>query len=438
MSHSSTAQPTIPCCPTLETKPVCDVMDFHYRLLHQQQSRVPVEVIVHARLQRCPGPMSLGDLVYTTTLFPGERVRLFTTDRRTRFTYDSSSKVSYRHEQTQEEHYYMSSWSSFMSDLSVRDRSRSSNTTKAHFDTHGETSGALETIFGSPSVDVSGNFGSESTSDFVRELSQHARSSHHRAETATRTASAVSVGEVQSRTHVEGESQDHFESSSREFSNPNKCHAITFYFYRINKIQNIKFTIESIERRVLDPAGDTKVTNNPFASRGFVSAMPAAVLATDKDRLSVEAMGKESFIRNVAADQGSSAGFAGTLQPGILARAANLQAPLQEGLRKEALDGVEKQLVAAGLLDRIGAEGRLAPALQKKYSFELTSALPTPGMYVTGCLDQCNICEKELMVERELDIERKKLENEKLKKQIALLEKSQEYRCCPAGPLPDT
>ena len=184
---------------------------------------------------------------------------------------------------------------------------------------------------------------------------------------------------------------------------------------------------------MLDPAGDTKVTNNPFASRGFVSAMPAAVLATDKDRLSVEAIGKESFIRNVTADQGASAGFAGTLQPGMLARAANLHAPLQVGARREALDGVEKQLVSAGLLDRIGVEGRIAPAVQKKYSFELTSALPTPGMYVTGCLDQCNVCEKELMVERELDIERKKLENEKLKKQIALLEKSQEYRCFPFG-----
>lgn len=414
-------------------------MDFHYRLLHQQQSRVPVEVIIHARLQRCPGPMSLGDLVYTTTLFPGEKVRLFTTDRRTRFTYDSASKVSYRHEQTQEEHYYMSSWSSFMSDLTVRDRSRSTNTNKAHFDTHGETSGALETLFGGPSIDVSGNFSSQSTSDFLRELSQHARASHHRAETATRTASAVSVGEVQSRTHVQTESQDHFESSSREFSNPNKCHAITFYFYRINKVQNIKFSIESIERRVIDPAGDTRVTNNPFASRGFVSAVPSAVLATDKDRLNVEAIGKESFLRNAAANQNiAGAGFAvaGTFQPSILARAAVLQPPLAESARQEALESVEKQLVAGGLLDRVGVEGRITPALQKKLTFELTSALPTPGMYVTGCLDQCKVCEKELMAERELDLERKRLENEKLKKQIELLEKSQEYRCCPSGPMP--
>ncbi len=437
MSHHPSEQNMIPCCPPLETKPVCDVMDFHYRLLHQQQSRVSVEVIVHARLQRCPGPLALGDLVYSTTLFPGEKVRLFTTDRRTRFTYDSASKVSYRNEQTQEEHFYMSSWSDFMSDLSIKDHARSTNTNKGHFDTHGETSGFLETVFSGPSVDVSGNYNSESTSDFLRELSQHARASHHRAEMGARASSTVSIGEVSSRSHVQTESQDHFESSSREFSNPNKCHAVTFYFYRINKMQHVKFTIESIERRVIDPAADTRVTNNPFASRGSVSAIPAAVLATDKERLSAEAIGRESFLRNQSA--ASATATVGTIQPGFLvtARAANLlQQPLTESMRREALESVDKQLIAAGLLERVGNDVRISPVAQKKYSFEATSALPTPGMLVRGCVDDCNICEKELMEAMQLDLERKKLENEKLKKEIEILEKSQEYRCCPA-PMPE-
>ena len=30
------------------------------------------------------------------------------------------------------------------------------------------------------------------------------------------------------RTHSQGESEDHFESSSREFSNPNRCHGVTY------------------------------------------------------------------------------------------------------------------------------------------------------------------------------------------------------------------
>src|SRR5215208_3650069 len=99
----------IPCCPPLETDKACDVLDFHYRLRHNavvgagdRRQNVPVEVIIHVRIERCPGPMALGDLVYTTTLLPGEKVRLFTTDRRSRFTFDSATKVSYRNEQTSE------------------------------------------------------------------------------------------------------------------------------------------------------------------------------------------------------------------------------------------------------------------------------------------------------------------------------------------------
>jgi hypothetical protein len=47
-------------------------------------------------------------------------------------------------------------------------------------------------------------------------------------------------------------------------------------------------------------------------------------------------------------------------------------------------------------------------------------------------LDDCDICEPELQQQIALDLVRKDLENQLLKKQIDLLEKSQEYRCCPA------
>src|SRR5215211_721530 len=302
MSNGEIARPVFPtCCPDLQPSENCDVLDFHYRQLYpvtigDQRRPVTVEVILNVRLTRCSGPLTLGDLVYSTTLFPGEKVRLFTSDRRNRFTFDSSSQVSYRHEQSQEEHFYMSSWSDFMSDVTVRDSGRSTNTNKAHFDTHAGTSGVLESIFSSPSIDVSGNYNSSSTSEFLRELSQHASSSHRRAEMGTRAASSVSIGEVQTRTHSEGESQDHFESSSREFANPNRCHAITFFFYRINKLQRIKITLESIERRVIDPIDNTKVTNNSFISQGDVGTIPNNLLATDKGRLEVEEIGRRSVL----------------------------------------------------------------------------------------------------------------------------------------------
>ena len=53
-------------------------------------------------------------------------------------------------------------------------------------------------------------------------------------------------------------------------------------------------------------------------------------------------------------------------------------------------------------------------------------------MIVKGCLDECSTCEPELGKLYELEVARATLENALLQKQIDLLEKSHEYRCCPA------
>lgn len=429
----------VPCCPPLQADRSCDALDFHYRLIHtatvnldNQPRRVPVEVILHARLERCPGPLALGDLVYSTTLLPGEKVRLFSADRRTRFSLDSATSVSYRHEQTSEERYFMSSMSDFMSDLTVRDEARSANQKRGSFESHAGTSGALEAFFAGPSIDVSGSYNAESTSDFMRELNQHARASSERAVEATRAASSVSVGEVQSRSHAEGESEDHFESASRVFANPNRCHAITFYFYQINKTQTVRLTLESIRRRVIDPAGDTRIANNPFASRGEVSVIPSAVLATDKERLEVEQIGRAS----VAAQAGTVATGNQTLLANRLSAnsfaVAQPAEPLPAEVRAQALAAVDDDLAKAGLIDR--KTGEATDEVKASFAFEATSSLPTPGMLVRGCLDDCDICEPALMREIELDLERKALENELLKRRIEILHRSQEYRCCPGEP----
>ncbi len=422
-----------PCCPDLQPSDNCDVLDFHYRQLYpvtvgDQRRPVTVEVILNVRLTRCSGPLTLGDLVYSTTLFPGEKVRLFTSDRRNRFTFDSASRVSYRHEQSQEEHFYMSSWSDFMSDVTVKDSGRSTNTNRGHFDTHAETSGFFETVFSSPSIDVSGNYNSSSTNDFLRELSQHAQSSHRRAEMGSRAASSISIGEVQTRTHSEGESQDHFESSSREFSNPNKCHAITFFFYRINKSQTVKFTLESIERRIVDPAANTRVTNNQFLSRGDVTVIPTGVLATDDKRIAVENVGRTAG--NAEAGGRNTFDAALNVFPVSFVAGRGVE-PLSADIRAEALKAVDQDLVKAGLLDKVG--GNVTKDKVTQVSFEAKFSLPTPGVLVRGCLDECDTCEPALEREIELNLERKRLENELLKRQIELMDKDQDHRCCPEG-----
>jgi hypothetical protein len=427
----------VPCCPTLQKDDVCDVLDFHYRLTHGTtvvagNRRVLVEVLLHARFERCPGPLTLGDLVYSTTLFPGEKVKLFTSDRRTRFSFDSATKLSYRNEQTSEERYYTSSLHDFMSDVSVRDSGSASSSNRGSAKGHAGTSGAIQSFFGGASVDVSGSYDASSTSAFLRELSQHASSSDRRAEMGTRAASSVSVGEVSTRTHIEGESADHFESASREFSNPNKCHAVTFFFYQINKTQIVRFRIVAIQRRVIDPAADTRITNNPFVADGDVSAIPNAVLATDSNRLQVEEVGRASELARLRADASGSGSTIGQVTGQATGRfvAAEVTLPLSEAVKARALAQVDQALQKQGLIDK---QGKVTDQTVTELSFERISSLPTPGMLVKGCLDDCDICESALEKEIELDLERKALENELLKKQIALLEKSQEYRCCPAA-----
>jgi hypothetical protein len=410
----------VECCPPLDRDGTCDVIDFRYRLIHRaptggEPAIALVEVILHYRLERCPGPLTLGELVYTTTLLPGEKVRLFTTDRKTRFTFDSETNLSHRSEQTTEEQFYMSSMADFMSDLTVVDRQSTTNTASGSTSGHFETNGAIQAFFSGPSVDVSGSFSGRTTSDFARQLRQHAVSSDRRSVQGARTANSVSIGEVSTRSHAEGTSEDHFESSSREFANPNGCHAITFFFYRVNKTQTVRFTLESIERRVLDPAADTKVANNRFLARGGVSAIPEPVLATRPDRLDLEALGRQSVqLEREAVSPGRD-----ELAARVLSRAE----PLTAATLDAALEQVDRDLVEQGLLEKVG--GEVSREARTRLSYEETSSLPTGGVIVRGCLDECNVCEPAL--EKRIELELKLLE-----RQIELLEKSQEYRCCPA------
>jgi hypothetical protein len=410
---------TVPCCPPLAPNDVCDVLDFHYRLTYPTlvaeppgvRQQVPVEVKFHFRLTRCRGPLAIGDLLYTTTLLPGEKVRLFTTDRRSKFSFDTATKFGYRNTQSSEESFFMQQMSESLFDVNSRDETHSSNQSHAHVDGHGDA--GIDILGLGGSANMSGNFDSNSTSSFLGEHRQHAESSFHAAEMGTRKAASTSIGESQSRTHTESESQDHYESASREFENKNKCHAVTFLFYQINKTQTVKYTLESIDLRVImdpDPLNDfTRVAANPVASSRGLGITSTNVLATAA--LETRSVGVNPAV-------------------GLPFRPFDVASKFSAALREQAIKQVQQELADAGLLD---ANGKVLDKAKERFSFEKQSALPTPGILVKGCLDDCTVCEPALRKEIELDLEHRRLQNELLKKQIDLLDKSQEYRCCPQG-----
>src|SRR3546814_2857535 len=90
------------------------------------------------------------------------------------------------------------------------------------------------------------------------------------------------------------------ESSTRSISNPNRCHAVTYFAYQINKTQVVRFKILAITRRVIDPAGDSKVAIVPPRFSGEVAVIPQSVLATDTKRVAVESVARASAVEDRA------------------------------------------------------------------------------------------------------------------------------------------
>jgi hypothetical protein len=420
------------CCPPLVECDPCDYLDFWFRLPFRpvvgaadQRRLVPVEVTLHFRLIRCAGPLALGDILYSTTLLPGEQVRLFTSDRHSRFSFDSESSLAYRNHTTSEESYYMAGMANAVSNISVNENAASTSDFHSSSVSGGGGLG-IDLGFISLGGSVSGSsHDASSASTFARNLTQHADSSSRHVEVGTRAASHTSVGEVHSRTHSEGESEDQYESSSRVFSNPNHCHALMFLFYKLNKCQTIRWELVGIERRVLDPAAPTGVElNNPPPATG-VGVIPDSVLATAAKRVDVDQRARAA----TALESSGEVAFGG--RAALLSAVSIAAEPITASARKAALEAVDKELVSEKLLAAVG--GEVSADAKKRFGWEREIALPTAGVIVKGCLDDCDVCEPSLDREIKLDLDRKELENELLKKQIELLEKSQEYRCCPEG-----
>ena len=435
----------IPCCPDLETAPICDVLDFRRHLVFPTSVRsttgqiIQVEVILHTRFTRCPGPMALGDVAYSTTLLPGEKVRLATSDRHSRFSFDSETKLSYRSEQISEDQYRLRALRSFMSDENVTDRGSDNYSEQGKWDFHGDASGSLGFLSASASTNAKGSHSASSTRDYLHEHRAHAEMSDNQSVEATRKAHSISIGEVSSRTHSQGESEDHFESSSREFSNPNKCHAITFLFYRINKTEKITFELVSIERRVLDPVAPLPVPANPFRGVGQLATVPQDIPATSPKRaeLQTAAIASETQLRAVATlpSTPSAAGVSRAAAFNQVLAAAEIavgtQQPITDDLRVKALAEVDAQLVRQKLIDRAG--GLVAKPIQEEIGYTRETSIPTAGVIVKSCIDDCDICEDEVHRRETLELDHLELKNKLLARQIDLLDKAQEYRCCPPG-----
>jgi len=380
------------CCPTLHPCESCDELDIRYRLpfrpvvqTRDGEQEVLVEVTLCFRLECCTGPLSLGDLLYSTTLLPGEKVRLLSTDRNSRFSFSSDAEYAARQFTTSEQSFFLAGMADSMSNLNVLEQGTQESSYRATAASGGNYAG-LDLGF----LDIGGyvaasSYDASAASAFARNLSQHAQSSSRQVEVSVRAATSTSVSEVASRSHAAGESQDKYESASREFANPNRCHALTYLFYRIEKCQTLRFTLVAIDRWVDDPACPVGI--RPLAAEG-------------------------------AAPEAATSGNGATGEP------------IPAAVRAAALGQVEADLRAQGLLD---AAGNCTVETIERLRWERTVRLPTPGVMVKCCLDDCDACEPARKREIELELAAKELDNRMELRKIELLDQSQEYRCCPGG-----
>ena len=188
------------CCPTLSPCGSCDELDFVYRMPFPTvvalpaggQQTVPVEVTMRFRLERCSGPLTLGDILYSTTLQPGEQVRLASSDRHTRFSFDSDTQLSSRQYTTSEESFYLAGMAQSASSLSVVSGGAQSSTFHDSSTSGGGSAGLDLGIFSIGGSLSGSSYDARSASTFASFLSQHAESSswHVEAGTGSRNGAA--------------------------------------------------------------------------------------------------------------------------------------------------------------------------------------------------------------------------------------------------------
>jgi hypothetical protein len=366
------------CCPILHPYEACDELDFRYRLpfrrtVHGQE--VLVVVTLRFRLERCSGPLTLGNLLYTTTLLPGEQVRLLTTDRNSRFSFNEATQAEGAEYNTSQESFFLAGMADSMSNLSVLENASDETRFRSQLDKSGSHAGVHLGW-----LDVGGwvsatSYDAEAAKRFASSLKEHAETSSRHVEASVRAASSLSISEVATRREIQEQQQERYEAASRVFSNPNTCHAVTYLFYRIDKIETVRFKLVAIERKVYDPACPNGVSKHPYGS-----------------------------------ENGEGYGHNG---------------PVSYDVRRTALDAVEGELRGEGI---INGDGHCTREIVETLSWERVVRLPTPGVTVKACLDECNACEPERHRAIELELESQELENLKLRRQIELLERSEEYR----------
>jgi hypothetical protein len=402
------------CPPRLWQKEhICDTTFLTYTYNLRVDNRL-VEVTLRYRIERCTEDYVLSDLVHSMTLFPGEEVFLSTRTRHSIARLTDDSSVSASQVSRSSDRVWMESFKSMATNFSETQSgfaSASSHSEYSKTDVSG--SAGVNLLFfsvGGGASHASGEFDASSSSQFFNSLNQHLTSSVHQTNAVTRDTMSVSLTQINSHRAVTSESKEELEVSTRRFRNENLCHTVTHYFYQIAKRQHVRVTLESRTLRPLNSFADTVARMKPF-------------------RMSIAANAKLDFSQPVGVNPGIAEGAKSQLNS---ARVASLFSAgvIDQIQNVSSIPAATFEQEERARLDALARAEKMLADLPKEYTYESTDIIPTDALYVESELGECMICEPFLVTKHEYELERMRLENLKLQKEIELLEKSREYRCC--------
>jgi len=398
----------IPCCPILYDCNDVNTLDFYYRVrvpyVSDNGDKVLYEVTFHYQLIRSFKCYSPGDISYSTTLLPGETVKLFSNDRRSTFSIDSESLTAVRQAAFSEDSHYLYEVASSISNVNVNDLNTSS-TSNSQSGSNWQAGGSAGLDLGFISIGGGGGGGGSSSNynsltSVLHQLNQNSQSASKHAQITVNSASSIAIGEVQTRTHTSGESEDIYESSSKTISNMNKCNSVTYYFYRINKCYQSIYKLADIHFRILTENSFNSLIPKPIRPYTGLTITPVPVLATSSSSVNVVMNANEAsnaYMKNNSRDK--------ILEP-VEFSAEDIKVDKQFVINviKAAIGDIHSSV----LDNLINSTETTTPSSINigttiwQHDFSITS----PGFTAKGCLDPCNTCEdKEYM----MNVEKEKL-----------------------------
>ncbi len=183
-----------------------------------------------------------GPLLYTTTLLPGEELRIHEYDRYRRVR-SETQRVSVH--------------TSFRQTISAMSQMRRSSSASAYVDslnsirTNADTSvsagGGLAGFFGAPQG--KGEFGVDTETTIASGASAHTASEQFSQFAIT---SSQAMEAERSLVISTFEDEEHRTTTARTLKNHNHCYAVTYYVRRVNEVYSASTRIESVEWRIGD------------------------------------------------------------------------------------------------------------------------------------------------------------------------------------------